>query len=397
MRRHYAQPAALAIALSMAAGAAGPAAAQTVPVAFSAVQFDEIDHVYTTDTVPPPGSFRKDAGLVADPAPVVAKKPSPIFGALTRASSVLGGASSVVSASGEIGRALRIADDVAKVEPLTTAMGMAGSRRFDALLQTFMLPRVSPTGAVMLQGFLAAQTEYKAHFGPTRADAAPATAPEQLAPYAKGALRHYTIGSNGWVRIDDPTTRMTVIIKPEAGKAYLIDNGSKTIHTSDYARSVPATAGSAGGAKGTAAVVDRTDALGQATLDGVQAAGFRTQSTMRVAGAGGTCAETTITSTRVEYFAPFRIASDAANSSPAAQRPDAGGCEPASTVKHAGSNVPNDQLLVYQANTVEKKTSAGSDRYTVVIERGNVQEISASDMSAFDLPAGMKQVSAADR
>ena len=395
MRRQYAHNAALAMTLAIMAGAAGPAVAQTAPAAFSAVEFDEIDHVYTTDAVPPPGSFRKDAGLV-DSAPVAPKKPSPIFGALSRASSVLSGASSVVSASGEIGRALRIADDVAKVEPLTTAMGMAGSRRFDALLQTYMLPRVSPTGAVMLQGFLAAQTEYKAQFGPTRPDAAPAAVPEQLAPYAKGVLRHYTIGSNGWVRIDDPTTRMTVIIKPDAGKAYLIDNGSSTVRTSDYARSARATAGSAG-AKGTVAVSDRTDALGQATLDGVQAAGFRTQSTMRVAGAVGTCVETTITSTRVEYFAPFRIASDAANTSPAAQRPDSGGCEPAGTVKHAGSNVPSDELLVYQANTVEKKTSAGSDRYTVVIERGNVQERSASDLSAFDIPAGMKQVSAADR
>lgn len=386
------------LALAMAAGAAGPAVAQTTPAAFSAVEFDEIDHVYTTDAVPPPGSFRTDAGLVVQPAPVASKKPNAIFGALSRTSSVLSGASGVVSASGEIGRALRIADDVAKLAPLTTAMGMAGSGRFDALVQTYMLPRVSPTGAVMLQGFLAAQTEYKAHFGSTAATgSAPAPPPEQLAPYAKGVFRHYTIGSNGWVRIDDPTTRMTVIIKPDTGKTYLIDAGSRTVRTSSYARSVPALPGANAGTKGTAAVSERTDALGQTTLDGVQAAGFRTLSMIRVAGAGGTCADTTITSTRVEYFAPYRIASDAANSSPAAQRPDSGGCEPASTVKRGGSKVPSDQLLVYQANTVEKKTSAGLDTYTVVIERGNVQALSASDMSAFDIPMGMKDVSAVDR
>jgi hypothetical protein len=280
-------------------------------------------------------------------------------------------------------------------------MGMAGSGRFDALLQTYMLPRVSPTGAVMLEGFLAAQAEYKARFGSTRADAAPGPAPapppEQLASYAKGIFRHYTIGSNGWVRIDDPSTRMTVIIKPDTGKTYLIDAGSQTVRTSNYARSMPTPPGSDAGTKGTAAVSDRTDALGQATLDGVQAAGFRTLSTMRVAGAGGACADTTITSTRVEYFAPYRIASDAANSSPAAQGSVSGGCEPASTVKHAGSKVPSDQLLMYQANTVEKKTSTGSDTYTVVIERGNVQAISASDMSAFAIPSGMKAVSAVER
>ena len=382
---------ATALALAIAAAAVGPARAQTPPAAFSAVEFDEIDHVYTTETVPPPGSFRQNAGLVAQPVPEATKRPSPIFGALGRASTVLSGASSVVSASGELGRALRIADDVAKLGPLTNAMGMAGGRRFDALVQTYVFPRVSPTGSVMLNGFLAAQTEYKSHFGPTRPDAAPATPPAQLVPYAKGALRHYTIAANGWVRIDDPNSKLVLIIKPDAGKSYLIDNAAKTVRIAGYARETAATAGS--GSSGTADVNDRVESIGKATLDGIAAAGFRTQSTMRVAGGGGTCPDTTITSTRVEYFARYRVASDAANASPAAQRPDTGGCEPASSVKHAGTKVPNDQLLVYQANAVEKKTSAGSDKYTVVIERGNLQERTTSDTSAFDVPSGLKQVS----
>ncbi len=385
----------LALSVTMAAAAVSPAAAQTAPAAFSAVEFDEIDHVYAMNAVvPPPGSFRQDAGLVAQPAPAATKKPSPVFGALSRASSVLSGVGSVVSASGEIGRALQITDDVAKVAPVTTALGMAGNRQFDALVQTYMLPRVSPTGAVMLQDFLSAQKEYKSHFGTTQQQAA-AAPPEQLAVYAKGALRHYTIASNGWVRIDDPNTKMIVIIKPDVGKLYLIDAGSKSVRTGNYTRSASASNGSTAGPNGTAAVNDRVDTLGQTTLDGVQATGFRTQSTLRVAGAGSACPDTTITSTRVEYFARLRVASDAANASPAAQRPDASGCEPASTVAHAGSKVPNDQLLVYQANTVEKKTAAdGSDRYTVVIERGNVQERSAADTTPFDIPSGMRQVSA---
>ena len=382
---------AAALAFAMAGAALCPAGAQTTPAAFSAVEFDEIDHVYTTETVPPPGSFRQNAGLVAQPVAEAPKKPSPIFGVLNRASAVLGGASSVVSASGELGRALRIADDASKLAPLTTALGMAGGRHFDALVQTFVFPRVSPTGSVMLNGFLAAQTEYKAHFGTTRAEAAP---PAQLVPYAKGALRHYTIASNGWVRIDDPNSKMVLIIKPDVGKSYLIDNGAKTVRTANYVHEAPGAAGA--GASGIAEVSDRIDSIGKTTLDGIAATGFRTQSTMHVAGAGGTCPDTTITSTRVEYFARYRIASDAANASPA-QRPDAGGCEPASTVKHAGTKVPSDQLLVYQANTVEKKTTAGSDRYTVVIERGNVQERGTSDTSAFDVPAGMKQVAVSDR
>ncbi len=385
---------ALAFLLSLGVGATLPAAGQAAPADFTAVEFDEIDHVYAMNAVvPPPGSFRQDAGLVAQPAPAAPKKASPIFGALSRASSVLSGVGSVVSASGEIGRFLQITDDVAKVAPLTTALGMAGNRQFDTLLQTYMLPRVSPTGAVMLQGFLAAQTEYKNHFD-TRQQSAGAAPPEQLAVYAKGTLRHYTIASNGWVRIDDPNTKFIVIIKPDAGKMYLIDIGQMTVRSTTYTRAPAATAMSTTGGNATAAVADRIDALGQTTLDGVQATGFRTQSTLRVANGGSACPDTTVTSTRVEYFAPVHVASDAANESPATQRADDDGCEPASTVRHAGTKIPSDRLLVYQANTVEKKTAEGNDRYTVVIERGNLQQRSGTDTSPFDIPSGMRQVSA---
>ncbi len=386
---------ALALALVLVAGVIGPAAADTAQGTITTMEFDEIDHVYTTGAVPPPGSFRQNAGLAAQtaPTPEPAKRGAGVFGVLSRASTVLGGAGSVVSASGEIARTLRIADDVSKLAPLTTALGMAGSRRFDALLQTYMLPRVSPTGAVMLQGFLAAQAEYKSHFGTTRAESPQAPAPAQLEPYAKGAIRHYTIASNGWVRIDDPNTKLAIIIKPDVGKSYLIDAGSKTVRVNGYSRAAPASDAPGATGSGTAAVEDRVESIGKATLDGIAAVGFRTRSTMRVAGGGGTCPDTTITSTRVEYFAPYRIASDAANTSPTAQRPDGGGCEPKSSVKHGGGKVPADQLVVYEANTVEKTTAGGTDKYTFVLERGNLQERGSADPAAFEIPAGFRQVS----
>ncbi len=389
---------ALALGLALAAGVIGPAAADTALGTLAAIEFDEIDHVYTTGVVPPPGSFRQNSGLAAQtaPTPEPPKRSSGVFGALSRAGTVIGGASSVVAASGEIGRALRIADDVAKLAPLTQALGMAGGRHFDALVQTYVLPRVSPTGAVMLQGFLSAQAEYKRNFGPPPAGTVQAP-PAQLEPYAKGAIRHYTIASNGWVRIDDPNSRLSVIIKPDAGKSYIIDAGSQTVRTSSYtaASSAPSMPGAAG--SGIAAVEDRVEPIGNATLDGIAATGFRTRSTMRVAGGGAVCPDATITSTRVEYFAPYRIASDAANSSPISQRPESGGCEPKSSVKHGGGKIPTDQLIVYEANTIEKTTSGGTDKYTVVIERGNLRERSTADPSTFEIPSGFRQVSLAQR
>ena len=393
MRRARIRTAMLALVLATASAVAPARAAGP-----GALEFDEIDHVFTTEAVPQPGSFRQDAGLVAAQAPAPAaaateapRKTSTIFGALTTASTVLGSASSVIGASGELGRALGIAEGVARIAPLTTAMGMAGGRRFDALLQTYVLPRVSPTGTVMLQGFLSAQSEYKSHFG-NRNPPPQAATPPQLAPYAKGTIRHYTVAANGWVRIDDPNSRMSLIIKPDIGKSYIVDAGSQTVHAVTYAR-VAQPGGAASDTAGMAAIDDRVEQLGTATLDGIPTAGFRTRSTMSVvAGATGTCPDATIVSTRVEYFSGYRIGADAANASPLAQTPDASGCDPKSSVKHAGSNVPADRLLLYQANTIEKKTSTGSDRYTVVIERGNLQERATADASVFAIPSGYKQV-----
>jgi hypothetical protein len=383
------------LALVVAAAAGGPAAPAS-GAALGALEFDEIDHVYTTEAVPPPGTFRQDAGLVsAQPAaqaaaPEPPRKKNSIFGALSAASTVLGGASSVVASSGELGRALNITDGVARLAPLTTAMGMAGARQFDVLLQTYMLPRVSPTGAVMLQGFLSAQSDYKAHFG-SRGPGPQAPPPEQLAPYAKGTIRHYTVAANGWVRVDDPNNKMALIIKPDVGKTYIVDAGSQTVHVGTY-EAASAAGGASAGTAGTATVDDRVEALGQTTLDGIPAAGFRTRSTMNVAGAGGTCPDATIVSTRLEYFSGYQIGAGTANTSPLAQTGDASGCDPKSSVKHLGSKVPADRLLMYQANTVEKKTATGTDKYTVVIERGNLQERSAADPSAFDVPAGFRRV-----
>lgn len=378
---------AVVLAVALSAGIVSVSAAGATPGGLAVVEFDEIDHIYTTEVVPPPGSFQQDAALVA-PAPppqqaAAPKKPSGVFGALSTASTVLGGATAVIGASGEIARTLRIADDVAKVTPIATAMGMVGGKQFDLLLKTYTLPRVSPTGAVMLDGFLAAQAELKNRF--PRAQGAPP--PEQLVPYAKGQLRHYTVAANGWVRINDPSTKTILIIKPDAGKSYVLDGAARTYHASDYTRD---TAADATSANSTAAVSDRVEALGAATLDGVTTAGFRTRSSLKLAADGTNCTAATITSTRVEYFAPYRIASGAANSSPVGQR-QGSGCEPAATVTHAGGKVPADQLIMYTANTVEKTTTAGSERYTMVIERGNLTERVSADGSPFEIPSGYRQ------
>ncbi len=360
----------------------------------SVVSFDEIDHVYTNGQIPPPGSFAADAAAVMPVAPAApaAPKRSRFFDTLSSASGMLSGAASVVSASGEIGRLLRVADSVGKVVPIANGMGLAGSRRFDTLLQTYLLPRVSPTGTVLLSDFLSAQNEFKSRFPNAHANVAEQPAPERLVSYARGTLRHYIIGANGWVRIDEPGGTTTLIVKPDLGKTYLIDSARRSVRIGIFGRPDAVPASIVAVPDGTAAVVERVESIGEADVDGIVSAGFKTHASVRVQGGDARCAGATLTSTRVEYFAPLRIASEAANVSPAVRAMTDGGCEPTGHVAHDGANVPINRLLMYQANTVEQSGTHGSDRYTLVIERGNVNEMSSAAASAFDIPSEYQQV-----
>lgn len=362
----------------------------------SVISFDEIDHVYTNGAIPQLGSFADDAAAIAPAAAAAgapaAPKRSRFLDALSGASVVLSGAASVVSSSGEIGRLLGVADAVGRIVPIADGMGLAGSRRFDTLLQTYLLPRVSPTGTVLLANFLSAQNDFKSRFPNQRAAAPQNPAPERLVAYARGMLRHYTIGANGWVRIDEPGGTTTLIVKPDLGKSYLLDSKSRSVRTADYG--LPETGAAANGtvSNGSAAVVERVESLGEVAVDGITAAGFKTLASVRISGGDGRCAGAILKSTRVEYFAPLRIASDAANVSPAARAATGGGCEPTGHVSRNGAKVPVNRLLLYQANTVDRSGPSGTDRYTLVIERGNLRELSSAAGSAFDIPSEYRSV-----
>src|SRR6202048_4949824 len=83
MRRARVRTAMLALVLAAASAAAPARAAEP-----GALEVDEIDHVFTTEAVPQPGSFRQDAGLVTAQAPAAAATEAPrktrsIFGALS--------------------------------------------------------------------------------------------------------------------------------------------------------------------------------------------------------------------------------------------------------------------------------------------------------------------------
>lgn len=167
-------------------------------------------------------------------------------------------------------------------------MGLAGSRRFDTLLQTYLLPRVSPTGTVLPSDFLNAQNEFKNSFPNARTYARTRVgqqpAPERLVSYARETLRYYTIGANGWVRIEEPGGATTLIVKLDLGKTYLMDPVSRSVRIGAYGRPEAASASTAAASDGTAAVVERVESLGEADVDGVISAGFKTPASVHVGG-----------------------------------------------------------------------------------------------------------------
>ncbi len=56
---------ATALVITMVPGMMHPDGAAAAPAATGSIEFDEIDHAYTIDKVPPPGPFNRDVGQVA--------------------------------------------------------------------------------------------------------------------------------------------------------------------------------------------------------------------------------------------------------------------------------------------------------------------------------------------
>lgn len=390
-------------AVTIAALTAASAARAEDPVATPAVvTFDEIDHVYASGDVPPPGAFdqslRQIGHVSARP-----RKRGFLDGALRGLSATgtqLDNVVSIVGASGQIGQTLHIASGAAALAPVANAMGLAGQGRLDTLVQTYVLPNVSPSGAQMLAGYLAAQQttagRYPHASSAVALAATPAAVPAQAQDqYARGSLRTYTIASSGRVRIDDPDQHVAIVFAPDIGKTYAIDDGNRTVHVTPYdpsfARSAAVLSHPAS-ASTNPALTSRVEPLPATTLGQTPATGFHTHVVMNVPASAGACTQATVTSDRIEYYAPIRIASTAANSSPFAPSDVRDSCAPTGAVVATGTQIPADQLLMYQANAIERKTSAGSERYTLVIERGNLRTSAIVTNGIFEIPEGYQQL-----
>ena len=349
----------LILALTIAASDV-PAGAQevTAPAVFA---FDEIDHVYSPGAaLPPPDSFDQDLReVVHTNASPAARKKSFLQGAmqtLNVAGTQLNNAVSIVGSSGTIGQTLNIANGAAAMAPIANMMGLAGTGKIGVLLQTYLLPNVSPSGAQLLSDFLTARSDAMSRY--PRTALATATETPDLATYGHGSLRKYSLASNGWVRIDDPDAHVYVVLEPDVGKIVAVDDANRTIRIVAY-DTVLASPLAVNGKNGTPLVTSKRDALGTKALARTSAEGFHTHVIMHVAADNHGCAQATVTSDRVEYFAPIKVPSAAANTAPLAPTGTHDDCVPAGGIASSGAAPPADQLLLYQANTVERKTAGG--------------------------------------
>lgn len=392
----------------------------------SMIAFDEIDRVIAGTQAPPPGSFTFDrtrieqaraGGEVAYVAPSAfppeeVKRPHRnIFGALGQAGTVIGNVGGVIGAGGAVSQTLGITNYALRMAPIAEVLGLASRGEVGLLFRKYIVAEHSPSSAALLEGYLNAQAAAKQAFGPSggaqsqsvsaAAQPVPQPAPQPAAalepspgdpqrPFFTGTNRHYVISPEGRTRIEDPVTQTIVIEQPDEGKVYTLDPAKKryTVASLDRTDSAALTPGEA-----TANVTENVKRIDELTLEGGPAIGYATTTLIRFSKPTGSCKSATVSSTRVEYYNP-RLR-DASGRLADRGYEQIGGCRPAVEQARSGSVVPGGKLLVYQANTIE--VSGGSapnpppQPYTVVIERGNIQQ-SSLDRSLFEVPADYHNV-----
>ncbi|MFN2460242.1 MAG: hypothetical protein ABR591_06105, partial [Candidatus Velthaea sp.] len=113
--------------------------------------------------------------------------------------------------------------------------------------------------------------------------------------------------------------------------------------------------------------------------------GYRTDATVTIKGATGSCKDGSYKSRRITYVAAV---DDPSASSQTAGSAATGGCAPATSVQRTGPAVPSGKLLVYNANTLDRDDGTGPQTITMIEERGNIAPLTSADASLFAIPAG---------
>jgi hypothetical protein len=339
------------------------------PAAPSAgLQYDEIVRFVVSGTPPPPGNFQADLAAIASPAAVAATA------APKRHGFGLGNLANIVNGNiaGAVGDAV---------------VGNVIDAQTDRLL-------ASTAGAFAgaLRGLTAGKVERHSFFG-------------------------------GWERIDDVAAQTATIRKCDIHQFIRLDLAKKTYSIDDpsampsgapapahethaevrSATPVPAAPGTVNIDLSTVVTP-----LGSVKIDGLDAAGYQTTSTLATTRATGSCKDGTFAFRTTAYYSRYPTPQLVCpvEAMPPARYPQepsnfvaSGGCRPTFSAHNSGPVPPAANLALYSAIALNGAPGGASPApaaspggFTFLTERGNLHSLGAADAALFSPPGDFTRV-----
>ncbi len=240
---------------------------------------------------------------------------------------------------------------------------------------------------------------------------------DQLAGVKPPVLSRYAF-YNGWSRVE--TASSIIITKPDQHLVVFIDVQAKTYRTYDTTAPVQTEQNTVAGAPTSngAATANSMLSMSQAdtqTVDGQQVVGYSSEAIVSLTGSSGTCQDGTYRAKKLEYIAQFP--------EPAPQSKEVAldtlalpnGCSATINRQVSGTPEPSGQMYVYRLTTVVRDANALAQKpdsntidptammqrfqggggpgalpvnYLKLSQRGNIRQLTATDTSLFDIPAG---------
>jgi hypothetical protein len=222
-----------------------------------------------------------------------------------------------------------------------------------------------------------------------------------MAAFSQGHLeRRYYL--NGWERIDDPIAQTASILKCDLNQYIALNLAKKTYRIAAAAdapgaRAMPGPPGrppSTASQPGTATVdlTRTTTVTGPKTIENVATTGYDATMSMKWSNSTGSCSGMSASMRQVTYITdmgepravcPARAAQPTGPEGYMAQ----GGCKPTFTQHQTGPTIP-DRFYMYRLMAMGAGDGSQPGGFGQLSERGNLQTLTAADLSVFEIPAG---------
>ena len=346
--------------------------------------YDEIVKFAITASPPPPGSFATDYAAMTSPQVAATASPAPkkrgLFGALGNMN--VGDIARTAVNGGNAG-------DLAAGTARNAAANVAGDA-VDSAISGMLEKQMQPIA-------------------------------DRFARFANGVVERHQFYNN-WERIDNVSLGTATIVKCDQHERIELDLDHKTYHiVRDDAAAAPSSASSGTAAPrgcsatpepqkpGTGTLVLTTTATGLSAIpiDGANAPGLATSTTMAVEHATGSCKDGSFTVASKTYYSAYAVPHAYCPLPKRYEHPstpaqmvtqDSGGCKlttqmhaSTSAAARAPATLPLYELMTMSGNDTRSANGTNGGSFSFLTERGNFRTLGPSDAGLFEVPAGFKQ------